>query len=452
MEALQSTRTVASEALRDFQKFIETGSDDELFRMCPLRYGRANGLDDATAIDLFLHATRAGVLEFSWGLTCPGCGAFLSTSAALHEIMDTHHCALCVRTFDTVVDQDVEVTFTVSPAVRPIRFHDPQSLDLLEDLIQLYFSPSVEDKDRYQAWLDGMRWWKHVPPEASEEVLIEADPGSEWGVLATEHHVATRARVEDGGADEVTIDFFEGQLVAHPAVWAPGKVRVKVTNRSPDTVGLVLGRKPDHEPTDRARRGYFLGGRRLLTSQTFRDLFRTASLPGDRGLALRSLTILFTDLRGSTALYERVGDMAAFSLVREHFRVLEEIVIAHRGAVVKTIGDAVMATFDNSGEAVCAAREMHRRVAAAELSLKVGIHTGPCIAVDLNRQLDYFGHTVNLAARIQSAASGGETLITDAVAAEAEKHLSEHDPQLFKTHVELRGVTDPVSVCRVRWD
>ena len=68
-----------------------------------------------------------------------------------------------------------------------------------------------------------------------------------------------------------------------------------------------------------------------------------------------SLTFLFTDLKGSTALYERVGDLVAFDLVKEHFRVLNEIIASERGAVVKTIGDAVMATFVTPDRAVAAA-------------------------------------------------------------------------------------------------
>jgi len=59
-----------------------------------------------------------------------------------------------------------------------------------------------------------------------------------------------------------------------------------------------------------------------------------------------SLTFLFSDLKGSTALYDRVGDLVAFDLVNEHFRLLQEIIASERGAVVKTIGDAVMATFE----------------------------------------------------------------------------------------------------------
>ncbi|TIR42838.1 MAG: adenylate/guanylate cyclase domain-containing protein, partial [Mesorhizobium sp.] len=100
---------------------------------------------------------------------------------------------------------------------------------------------------------------------------------------------------------------------------------------------------------------------------------------------------LFTDLRGSTELYERVGDLSAFDLVRVHFQVLHEIVASEAGAVVKTIGDAVMATFATPDRAIAAAlrmrdamRALNEKSGREDLLLKIGVHAGPCIAVSMN--------------------------------------------------------------------
>jgi class 3 adenylate cyclase len=131
----------------------------------------------------------------------------------------------------------------------------------------------------------------------------------------------------------------------------------------------------------------------------------------EQRLKITSLTFLFTDLKGSTELYERVGDLAAFDLVRAHFRVLDEIVAAEAGAVVKTIGDAVMAAFPTPDRAISAAlrmreamRELHTGRHGEDLLLKIGIDQGPCLAVLLNDRQDYFGQTVNIAARVQALA------------------------------------------------
>jgi class 3 adenylate cyclase len=165
------------------------------------------------------------------------------------------------------------------------------------------------------------------------------------------------------------------------------------------------------------KRKPFLTAKRLLTNQIFRDIYRTDTLDVDQGLKLTSLTFLFTDLKGSTELYDRVGDLVAYDLVREHFRVLNEIVASEAGAIVKTIGDAVMATFPTPDRALAAALRMRDsvRVIKNDLVIKIGIHEGPCLAVTLNDRLDYFGQTVNIAARVQGLADAQAILATKSV-------------------------------------
>ena len=168
-----------------------------------------------------------------------------------------------------------------------------------------------------------------------------------------------------------------------------------------------------------SRRKPFLSAKRLLTNQVFRDIYGADTIDVDQRLKITSLTFLFTDLRGSTELYEQVGDLVAFDLVRAHFQLLNEIVAAEAGAVVKTSGDAVMATFPTPDRAVAAAlrmREAMRDLKDAHggdgLLLKIGIHEGPCLAVVLDNRQDYFGRTVNIAARVQGLADSRSILAT----------------------------------------
>ena len=165
----------------------------------------------------------------------------------------------------------------------------------------------------------------------------------------------------------------------------------------------------------------FLTAKRMLSNQTFRDVFKADNLNADQRLKITSLTFLFTDLKGSTALYERVGDLAAFDLVRAHFSALLEIIAAEKGAVVKTIGDAVMATFVRPEHALAAGLKMRAAMdrlnverGSNDLVVKIGIHEGPCLAVMLNERQDYFGQTVNIAARVQSLSTSQEIHITGA--------------------------------------
>jgi class 3 adenylate cyclase len=192
----------------------------------------------------------------------------------------------------------------------------------------------------------------------------------------------------------------------------PGPVRINIENReSTRALPSVWIAGPE---LDRllSRRKPFVTAKRLLSNQTFRDIYHADALDVEQRLKITSLTFLFTDLKGSTELYDQVGDLVAFDLVRAHFRLLNEIVSTEAGAVVKTIGDAVMATFPTPNRAVAASlrmREAMRRLNEErqrdDLLLKIGIHEGPCLAVMLNERQDYFGQTVNIASRVQNLAS-----------------------------------------------
>jgi class 3 adenylate cyclase len=202
----------------------------------------------------------------------------------------------------------------------------------------------------------------------------------------------------------------------------------------------------------------FLTAKRLLTNQTFRDIYQTDTLDADQRLKITSLTFLFTDLKGSTALYERVGDLVAYDLVRQHFGVLQEIVAAETGAVVKTIGDAVMATFSTPDRALAAAlrmRDAMTRINAErkneDLLLKIGIHEGPCLAVTLNNSQDYFGRTVNMAARVQGLASSRAIFVTKPVVEDAKsaKILEAAGLQPTMQIAALRGIADDTTVYEI---
>ena len=168
----------------------------------------------------------------------------------------------------------------------------------------------------------------------------------------------------------------------------------------------------------------------LVTSlQDFRDLFPSEAVAPGEEIGIASLAVLFTDLKGSTDLYRALGDAKAFSFVQNHFRYLVEAVSNHRGGVVKTMGDAVMATFASGRDALEAAAAMQRGWVEfrhghgdhAGVSLKIGLHQGPAIAINNAGKLDYFGTTINMAARVQAQSEGDDVVFTQAI---------EEDPQV----------------------
>jgi len=169
--------------------------------------------------------------------------------------------------------------------------------------------------------------------------------------------------------------------------------------------------------------------------------------PATRGM----LTILFSDVEGSTALTQRLGDAGAREVLREHERIVREALRAHGGSEVKALGDGFMASFGSASQALKCAVAMqhafaeHNETASEPIRVRIGLNAGEPIA----EQEDLFGTAVNLAARIAAQAAGGEILVANVV-----RELAAGKGFLFadRGEVALRGFDDPVRLYEVRWE
>lgn len=195
----------------------------------------------------------------------------------------------------------------------------------------------------------------------------------------------------------------------------------------------------------------------LLLVPAFWELFAGDAPAIDESLSIARVAILFTDLKGSTAMYAERGDPRAYRLVRDHFAILSEAIDRNKGALVKTIGDAVMASFASGTDAVSAAFESQAELRAraqdmgGELALKAGVHAGACLAVKLNDRLDFFGGAVNTAARVQGLSRGNDVVISNEVLAEIDAERDGRKQfQIMETlDADLRGLLEPVRVHRL---
>jgi class 3 adenylate cyclase len=263
---------------------------------------------------------------------------------------------------------------------------------------------------------------------------------------------------ETSERQSLSLIFNKADVPVDAVALRPGALRLTLENRTDARVLPAVWVVNQRLEDILTRRKPCLTAKRLLTNQTFRDLYRTDTLAIGQRLKILSLTFLFSDLKDSTGLYEHVGDLVAFDLVNEHFRLLQEIIAAEQGAVVKTIGDAVMATFETPDRAIAAAIRM--REAMSELGaqrqqqgllLKMGIHEGSCLAVTLNGQQDYFGQTVNIASRVQGLAASRSIVVTEAVVDNAETRSLLEASGLNPTlrSVALSGIAERVSVYEI---
>jgi len=437
---------------------VRDGSDRQLCRINILNFSLEHGLDEEKAISGFLHAARLGLFELTWNVLCPGCGGVLDATQTLKSVhKEAYDCALCACGYEPTLDEMVEVAFTVSPRVRKIAAHDPHSLPIWEYFRQIFWGSGVDlPETGLDEILEGITIDSMELLPGEKALLSLQLPAAFVIVFEPVTHAAHFLDVKGEPTRErqnLAMIFNKIHAPTGTTELRPGPLRLSLENRS-DVRALPTVWIADDKLHDLlGKRRPFLTAKRLLTNQTFRDIYRTDTLDVDQGLKITSLTFLFTDLKGSTALYDRVGDIVAYDLVREHFRVLNEIVASEAGSVVKTIGDAVMATFSTPDRALAAALRMRNSVRdlKTDLQIKIGIHEGPCLAVTLNDRLDYFGQTVNVAARVQSLAQSYAIFATKAVVDDVQvsKMLAAGNFKLTEQQAALRGVTDRMTVYQI---
>jgi class 3 adenylate cyclase len=444
------------------EELVREAPDRALCRVNVLDFAAKTDIDEERAIAAFLHAARLGLFELSWNVLCPGCGGVLETSTTLKSVnKDEYLCALCAAGYRPTLDEMVEVTFTVSRRVRRIAAHDPHELPFAEYFRQIFWGSGIDVPDGFEQLIEEIVL-DAVELSPGEKALLSLQLPAEFVIVIDPVTHGTQFLDVKGDPtrerQNLSIVFDKLRAPTGTVTVRPGPLRLSLENHTDTRVlpGLWIAGDKLHELLGRRRP--FLTAKRLLTNQVFRDLYGTDTIDIDQRLKITSLTFLFTDLKGSTELYERVGDLIAFDLVNAHFRVLQEIVAAEAGAVVKTIGDAVMATFPTPDRAVAAALRMREAMRAFnearsrdDLLLKIGIHEGPCLAVVLNERQDYFGTTVNVAARVQALADSRTILATGSVVThpQASTLLQTSGLKPVSQRRALRGITDEVAVYEI---
>jgi class 3 adenylate cyclase len=444
-------------------QLVRQGQDHELNRINLLDFSARPCLDEERVIAGFLQASKLGLFDLTWNVLCPGCGGVLDAHSTLkHLRSEDYHCGLCACGYEASVDEQVEVAFTVSPLVRRIAAHDPHTLPIWDYFKQVFWSSGVDfDEESVKSLSnDVVLEALELQPGRKTELNLQL-PAQFIIVFEPVTHAARFIDVQGEPTEELQHLSLVYNKVGSPVettTLRPGPLLLSLDNQAPIRVlpSVFIAADALHHLI--GKRKPFITAKRMLSNQTFRDLYKADNLDIDQRLKITSLTFLFTDLKGSTALYERVGDLAAFDLVRAHFHVLIEIISSEKGAVVKTIGDAVMATFVRPEHALAAAFKMRRAMdklnaerGTQDLVVKIGIHEGSCLAVMLNERQDYFGQTVNIAARVQGLSTSQAIHITgpviDAPAVAALIDKQEIAP--IQKHAALRGIADKIVVYEI---
>lgn len=370
---------------------IATSAPGRLARLRPAALAAAWGISADVVLRAFLHAARAGLLEMGWDVLCPTCRGAASSQGALGGVSAHSHCGVCVGRYDVEFDRLVEATF------RP-----PAWLRGADEAPYCQAGPSNAEHVEAQLVLQ---------PGEAQTIELELSPGA-YRIWMQRSCVGVELVAEDSGPSAALITLHESPG-ASPSRIQVGSGRVLLTLQ---LIGeqrrLVLIERSGGIP-------HLLSAAQVTALQEFRDLYpRTAVAAGQR-IRVGRMAFLFSDLKGSTAMFEQLGDGPAYAQVHDHFEFMTQVVREHRGAVVKTIGDAIMAVFTKDADALRAALAIQRslpafnaqRPSAPPLVVKLGVHAGPCVVTSANELLDYFGTTVNLAARVQAQSTGGDVVL-----------------------------------------
>lgn len=403
-------------------EYVLSRQEVDLWSIRPLKLARQWQVPDRHAIEVCLEAAKQGLLGLRWDLLCPRCRVGKESAPALDQLPTGTHCPSCNIDYDREYSKNVELAF--------------------------YPASSIRRLESGEYCLFGPMSTPHI------KLHLTLASGERRTVQVALRHGSYRLRTLEPGGEETV----EWNKDGFPEVVADDHTVVAGPLSAPETV--TLNNRADRKLTliveERAWMRDALTAHRATTLQAFRDLFNEDVLrPGDH-VEIDHVTLMFTDLKGSTRLYERIGDPQAYSLVRKHYAIIGKAVREHNGTIVKTIGDAIMAAFADPADALRCAIQLHADFAhfnaisgKEPVTIKLGLHVGRCISVTLNNRLDYYGTAANKAARLESQSEGGDIVISHDLAKDPAVRplLSQYSPR--EEEASLKGFNEPIRFLRI---
>ncbi|HEX3448423.1 MAG TPA: protein kinase, partial [Isosphaeraceae bacterium] len=379
-------------------EYLALGPAQELARIRPLALAERWRLEPQKVVAACLWGAHAGLLELHWDLLCPVCRISCQVTDTLRAIAEHAHCAACNLDFQLDFARSIELIFRVHPEIR--------KADLGVYCVSgPAHSPHVLAQIR-------------VAPLERIELELELAAGN-YRVRGPQLPWSLDFRVQS----TATIRRWDIDLAAAPtsgqveALRAGGQILIL---KNPHPQELVVRVERTAISADA------LTAARATSMALFRELFPGEILAPGQLATVSMVTLMVTALDPEQAdtLYRDLGDTGAFGVVHEHLQCLGAAIRAGGGAVVKTMGEGVVASFADVTSAVMTAvdllPQLARGAATRPLRLRVAVHRGTTVAATLNDQLDYFGTTARQTIQILDDARGDELVLTQAVAADPE--------------------------------
>ncbi|HUX22244.1 MAG TPA: adenylate/guanylate cyclase domain-containing protein, partial [Spirochaetia bacterium] len=442
-----------------FRRHLHFANDDEVVDMNPYHLADRWGKPRVEVLRWFLHATKAGITNLSWHLICPNCRVAKTDLSSLSGVTEQFHCDFCGIAYSPSFDKYVELTFSIHPSIRKAQKYTycvggPTITPhiFVQSIVEKGTAAEVDVPDETIEYRIRVLQHNHSvnihrlgfdsalePGDFSNALQPETQSGK--GSPQDEQAQAERPRVtyRDAGWDCVELKI-------------PQVMRTILVRNDSDRDIVLASEKTDWSQDA-------VTAAEVTAMGEFRRMFSSEVLAPGRQISVGNVTLMFTDLLGSTVFYEEVGDAPAYGQVQRHFAYLQRWIEANHGSMVKTIGDAVMAVFTSPEHGLAAALEAQLniegfnegRTGTDRIVIKIGLHTGPAIVVNLNDRLDYFGRTANLAARIQGTSRGGDVVVSGSVMEHApvSNYLKTQAVRVTPFETELKGIDGAERLYRI---
>jgi adenylate cyclase len=405
--------------------YILNAPDNDLLKIKPYKVAKIINEDKKKTLEFFLKATKEGYFDLNWNILCPECKGSGSNFHNLSKLEEKVHCKSCNIDYGIDFDRNVELTFTPNISIREtiggvFCFGGPGN------------TPHIRNQIR-------------IPKNSSKTIEIPIKYGI-YLIVSPQWKYNTRINVDQINPRVESIEF----LPVNQIIETSGE-NLKILIKNPNEYEILVKIEKADWLLD------VVTASEVTAMQEFRFHFSSDVLRKDQEISIKSIAILFTDLKGSTVFYNKKGDAYAYKIVGDHFDILFKYISQFNGAIVKTIGDAVMAVFLNPKDAVNYSIKVHDEIENLNskygedlLQLKIGIHFGPALVVNMNDRLDYFGSTVNLAARTEGQCKGKDIVITKKIydIPDVKELLKEFDFEKFES--ELKGFAEAQFLVRIK--
>lgn len=402
-------------------ELIQFADEEDVKRIHPYALAEYWGEKKYSVLNVFLHAAKLDILDFSWDVCCPRCKSPQHNFRKMKDARGHLFCEDCETDYTMDFNRNTHLVFTPHPLIRKIS--------------NKKYSLSGPDSKPHRV----IQQYLEIGDERYPQLELEIGT---YLFRSHNHEGYLKFHVREDGTDNVNIYISDEELNGQELIISP-EPNITIQNISSKKVVCYLDKLNWKEEAIYASE--------VCSSVDFTTLFSKETLKDTAKVKASEVTMLFTDLMNSTELYVQEGDESAIGRVMGHFKIIQQIVAEERGGIVKTIGDSVMAVFWEPVSALKAVQRIQQifsnsSAVGDSFKIKAGVHFGDCTAVNLNGRIDYFGTTVNIASRLVDLASEKEIMVSESVYnhPDVQLYLEDNSETFFvkESLKELKGFED----------